>query len=149
PAVDLFIGDISLAVALLLAMFAILFGTRHADATEHQDGLILAVAVESLVKLAAFLAVGIAITFFLLGSPAEMIAMVAANAQVQSAYHYSTSLATWIVMTVLSGFAIIMLPRQFYVTVVENRSEEELRKASWMFPLYLVAINLFVIPIAF
>lgn len=149
PAVDLFIGDISLAVALLLAMFAILFGTRHADATEHQDGLILAVAVESLVKLAAFLAVGIAITFILLGSPAELIATVAANTQVQSAIGYSTSLPTWIVMTVLSGLAIIMLPRQFYVTVVENRSEEELRKASWMFPLYLVAINLFVIPIAF
>lgn len=149
PSVDFVIGDISLAVAFLLAMFAILFGTRHADATEHQDGLILAVAVESLVKLAAFVAVGVAVTFFLLGSPAEMIARVAANSQVQSAYGYHTSLPTWMVMTMLSGFAIIMLPRQFYVTVVENRSEEELRKASWMFPLYLVAINLFVIPIAF
>ena len=149
PAVDLIFGDISLAVAILLAMFAILFGTRHADATEHQDGMILAVAVESLVKLAAFLAVGIAVTFFLLGSPAEMIERVVANEQVQQAYYYNTSLATWLVMTMLSGMAIIMLPRQFYVTVVENRTEEELRKASWMFPLYLVAINLFVIPIAF
>ncbi|MEO3998096.1 PAS domain-containing hybrid sensor histidine kinase/response regulator [Mesorhizobium sp. CAU 1732] len=149
PPVDLIIGDISLAVALLLAMFAILFGTRHADATEHQDGLVLAVAVESIVKLAAFLAVGVAVTFFLLGGPADLIALVSDNAQVQAAYDYNTSLGTWIVMTMLSGFAIIMLPRQFYVTVVENRSEEELRKASWMFPLYLVAINLFVIPIAF
>lgn len=149
PAFDFVIGDISLAVALLLALFAILFGTRHADATEHQDGMILAVAVESIVKLAAFIAVGVAVSFFLLGSPAEMIATVSANEQVQKSLDYSTSLATWIVMTVLSGFAIIMLPRQFYVTVVENRSEEELRKASWMFPLYLIAINLYVIPIAF
>ena len=52
-------------------------------------------------------------------------------------------------LTVISGFAIIMLPRQFYVTIVENRSEIELRTASWVFPLYLVAINLFVLPIAF
>jgi Na+/proline symporter/signal transduction histidine kinase/CheY-like chemotaxis protein len=149
PSVDLFIGDISLAVALLLAMFAILFGTRHADATEHQDGLILAVAIESIVKLVAFLAVGIAVTFFLLGSPVEMMSRAMENPQVQAAYDYKTSLTTWIVMTVLSGFAIMLLPRQFYVTVVENRSEGELRKASWMFPLYLVLINLFVIPIAF
>ena len=63
PSIDLFIGDISLMVAMLLALFAVLFGTRHADATEHQDGLVLAVAVESVVKLAAFLAVGIAVTF--------------------------------------------------------------------------------------
>jgi Na+/proline symporter/signal transduction histidine kinase/CheY-like chemotaxis protein len=149
PAVDLVIGDISLAVALLLAIFAILFGTRHADATEHQDGLILAVAVESIVKLAAFLAVGVAVSFFLLGGPSELIALVSTNAQVEASLHYKTSLPTWIVMTLLSGIAIIMLPRQFYVTVVENRSEDELRKASWLFPLYLVAINIFVIPIAF
>ena len=149
PSFDFVIGDISLAVTFLLAIFAILFGTRHADATEHQDGLILAVAVESLVKLAAFLAVGIAVTFFLLGSPSQLIEQVTANPQVQRAYQYETSLPTWIVMTVLSGIAIVMLPRQFYVTVVENRTDEELRKASWMFPLYLVAINLFVIPIAF
>ncbi|TKT74199.1 PAS domain-containing hybrid sensor histidine kinase/response regulator [Aquamicrobium sp. LC103] len=149
PSFDFIIGDISLAVAFLLALFAILFGTRHADATEHQDGLILAVAVESIVKLAAFLAVGIGVTFFMLGGPGDLYSMLSANAQVTAAYNYPTSLATWIVMTLLSGIAIIMLPRQFYVTVVENRSEQELRKASWLFPLYLVAINLFVIPIAF
>ena len=62
---------------------------------------------------------------------------------------YRTSLGTWLVLTVISGFAIIMLPRQFYVTIVENRSESELRTATWVFPLYLVAINLFVLPIAF
>jgi Na+/proline symporter len=66
-------------VALLLALFAILFGTRHADATEHQDGLILAVAVESIVKLFAFLAVGFAVTFIYFGGPRELIAGGAAN----------------------------------------------------------------------
>src|SRR5690606_35545534 len=79
PAIDFFIGDISLIVAILLALFAVLFGTRHADATEHQDGLVLAVAVESIVKLAAFLAAGIAVSFFLFADPVELIRSVSAN----------------------------------------------------------------------
>lgn len=149
PSIDFFISDIALLVALLLALFAILFGTRHADATEHQDGLILAVAIESIVKLVAFLAVGFAITFMYFGGPRDLIATVAENDQVMAAFNYPTSLGTWIVLTMLSGIAIIMLPRQFHVTIVENRSEKELRTATWLFPLYLVAINLFVIPVAY
>lgn len=149
PAIDFFIGDISLIVAILLALFAVLFGTRHADATEHQDGLVLAVAVESIVKLAAFLAAGIAVSFFLFADPVELIRSVSANPAVMDAIHFPTSLTTWIVLTTLSAFAIIMLPRQFYVTIVENRDMAELKKASWIFPLYLVLINLFVLPIAF
>jgi Na+/proline symporter/CheY-like chemotaxis protein len=149
PALNLVFGDISLIVALLLALFAVLFGTRHADATEHQDGLVLAVAVESVIKLAAFLTVGLAVVFFLFGNPGDLLRQVAANEAVARSLAYHTSPSTWIVLTLLSGIAIIMLPRQFHLTIVENRREEELRKASWLFPLYLVAINLFVIPIAF
>lgn len=149
PSFDPFVSDISLVVAMLLALFAVLFGTRHADATEHQDGLVLAVAVETVVKLAAFLAIGLMVTFLIFGGPGDMIAKLAENNQVRQAMGYNTSLATWLVLTCLSGFAIIMLPRQFYVTIVENRGEAELRTATWVFPLYLVAINLFVLPIAF
>ena len=149
PSIDLIIGDISLLVAVLLALFAVLFGTRHADATEHQDGLILAVAVESVVKLAAFLAVGVTVVFFLFDGPANLIAAVRANVEVAAASAYPTSFATWFVLTGLSAFAIIMLPRQFYVMIVENRGASELRTATWVFPVYLVLINLFVIPIAF
>jgi len=145
---DPFVSDISLIIAMLLALFAVLFGTRHADATEHQDGLILAVAVESVVKLAAFLAVGVLVFFFLFGSPEGLFDALGANAKVQAALDYRTSLGTWLVMTTLSGFAIIMLPRQFYVMIVENRAETELRTATWVFPLYLIAINLFVLPVA-
>jgi Na+/proline symporter/signal transduction histidine kinase len=145
---DPFVSDISLVIAMLLALFAVLFGTRHADATEHQDGLILAVAVESVVKLAAFLAVGIMVFFFLFESPQGLFDALAANADVQASLDYRTSLGTWLVMTALSGFAIIMLPRQFYVMIVENRAESELRTATWVFPLYLIAINLFVLPVA-
>ena len=145
---DPFVSDISLIIAMLLALFAVLFGTRHADATEHQDGLVLAVAVESVVKLAAFLAVGVLVTFFLFDSPEGLIDALAANSKVQAALDFRTSLGTWLVLTTLSGFAIIMLPRQFYVMIVENRAETELRTATWVFPLYLIAINLFVLPVA-
>jgi len=148
PTFDPVVSDISLVVAALLAMFAVLFGTRHADATEHQDGLVLAVAVESVVKLAAFLAIGLIITFMVFGGPAGMVERLGSNEQVRQAIYYRTSPASWLVLTALSGFAILMLPRQFHVTVVENRSESELRTATWVFPLYLVAINLFVLPIA-
>lgn len=149
PSFDPFVSDISLIVAMLLALFAVLFGTRHADATEHQNGLVLAVAAESVVKLAAFLAVGLAVTFAVFDGPSGMVEALAANAEVQQAMGYRTSLGTWLVLTTISGFAIIMLPRQFYVMIVENRNEAELRTASWIFPLYLVVINLFVLPIAF
>ena len=149
PSFDPFVSDIALVVAMLLALFAVLFGTRHADATEHQEGLVLAVAVESVVKLAAFLAVGLAVTFMLFDGPGDMFARFAATQAVDEALAYKTSLGTWLVLTGLSACAIIMLPRQFYVMIVENRGESELRTATWLFPLYLVAINIFVLPIAF
>ncbi len=142
------IEDFSFLVAAALAAFAILFGTRHADATEHQNGLILAVAVESLIKLTAFLAVGIGVTFFLFGSPTEIIEAVGNNSKAVSALDYRPTVGTWSVLIFLSAFAIVLLPRQFHVMFVENRDERELRTASWLFPLYLVLINLFVLPIA-
>ena len=140
--------DISLIVALFLSVFAILFGTRHADATEHQDGLILAVALESLVKIAVFLMVGGAVVLFMFDGPGPIIDAIRNDERVVSAISNGSSPATWIVMTLLSASAILALPRQFHVTVVENRSESELRRAIWLFPLYLVVINLLVLPLA-
>ncbi|ENR65898.1 PAS domain-containing hybrid sensor histidine kinase/response regulator [Brucella abortus] len=147
PAVFVF-GDISLPVAAVLATFAILFGTRHTDATEHQNGLILAVALESVIKLCAFLTVGLACAFFLFGAPSQLIRQISQSPEALEAFHYETSIGTWLVQTALSAAAVIMLPRQFHVTVVESRSEKELRTASWLFPLYLILINIFVFPIA-
>lgn len=147
PIVYIF-GDISLFVTALLAVFAILFGTRHTDATEHQDGLILAVALESVIKITAFLIVGIATTFFLFGSPFDLPQQLRENNIDLETMMSQTSLSTWIVHAGLSAAAILMLPRQFHVTIVENRSEKELRTARWLFPVYLILINLFVLPIA-
>jgi Na+/proline symporter/CheY-like chemotaxis protein len=145
---DFLIADFSFLVAAALALFAILFGTRHADATEHQNGLILAVAVESMVKLSAFLAAGIAVTFFLFGSPSETLALALNTPAVTEAVEHQTPMSTWLVLISLSAFAIVVLPRQFHVMIVENRDERELRTAAWLFPLYLIAINIFVLPIA-
>lgn len=141
--------DVSIIMTLLMALFAIIFGTRHTDATEHQDGLILAISLESLVKLVALCAIGVYITFWLYSGPVDMWATVTQNQQVQTALAHDTSIARWIVLTFLSGCAIILLPRQFHVAVVENRSARELKAAGLLLPLYLIAINLFVVPIAF
>jgi Na+/proline symporter/signal transduction histidine kinase/CheY-like chemotaxis protein len=142
------LGDIALFVALSMAAFAVLFGTRHVDATEHQDGLMLAIATESIVKLVAFIAVGIFVTFYLFDGPVALVARALQHESAASVLTAGPNFATFVAMTVLSLFAIVLLPRQFHVTVVENRSESEIRRAAWLFPLYLVLINLFVIPIA-
>lgn len=141
------IGDLALLVALLMAAFAVLFGTRHIDATEHQEGLMLAIAAESVVKLVCLLVVGAYVTFFLFDGPADLWHQAAAKGAT-AIFQSEMNGGTLIAQTILSLFAIVMLPRQFHVTVVENNSDEELRRATWMFPLYLVGINLFVVPIA-
>src|ERR1700742_1147208 len=142
------LGDIALFVALAMAAFAVLFGTRHIDATEHQDGLILAIAAESLVKLVAFVTVGVFVTFFMFDGPVALFTKAMETARTAAVLTREPVWSTLIVMTLLSTVAIVMLPRQFHVTVVENRSESEIRRAAWLFPIYLVLINLFVIPIA-
>ena len=142
------LGDIALYVALAMALFAVLFGTRHIDATEHQDGLMLAIATESLVKLVAFVAVGIFVTFWMFGGPLALFAQALQQPESAQALTREPAWSTLIAMTLLSVFAIILLPRQFHVTVVENQSEKEIKRASWLFPLYLLLINLFVVPIA-
>ncbi|GGE93455.1 hybrid sensor histidine kinase/response regulator [Stappia taiwanensis] len=143
-----YFNDITLIIAIGMAVFAWLFGTRHIDATEHQEGLMLAIAAEAVVKLVAFLTVGIWVTFWLYDGPGALSEAVAAHPEVTAAMSSELSGGNWLVMTLLSACAILMLPRQFHVTVTENNSSSELRRATWLFPLYLVAINLFVMPIA-
>jgi Na+/proline symporter/signal transduction histidine kinase len=142
------LGDIALFVALSMAAFAVLFGTRHIDATEHQDGLMLAIATESLVKLFAFLAVGIFVTFWMFDGPVALIEASQQSAMTSVIFSREPALETLFATTLLSFVAIILLPRQFHVAVVENNNEGEIKRAAWLFPLYLIAINLFVVPIA-
>jgi Na+/proline symporter len=142
------LGDIALFVALSMAAFAVLFGTRHIDATEHQDGLMLAIATESIVKLFAFLAVGVFVTFWMFGGPSALLEAARAHPNTAAIFMREPSFSTLIATMLLSFVAIILLPRQFHVAVVENHNEDEIKRARWLFPLYLVLINLFVVPIA-
>jgi Na+/proline symporter/signal transduction histidine kinase len=141
------IGDIALIVTLAMAAFAVLFGTRHTDATEHQHGLMLAIATESIVKLVAFIAAGAFVTFWMF-TPEELIERGMKTPEAVRAIEYVPSIGNFLITTLLSFGAIMMLPRQFHVSVVENSGDAEVGRARWLFPLYLVAINLFVIPIA-
>src|SRR4029079_7107623 len=141
------LGDIALTATLAMAAFAVLFGTRQADATEHQHGLMLAVATESIVKLVAFLAAGALVTFWMF-TPVELIERAMKTPEALRAINHTPSIGNFLTMTLLSFCAIMLLPRQSHVSVVENSSDAEVGRARWLFPLYLVAINVFVIPIA-
>jgi signal transduction histidine kinase len=144
------LADNAFWVALLLAAFAILFGTRHLDAAERHEGLVAAIAFESIVKLGAFLAVGAFVTFVIFDGFGDLFTQAAADARTAPllAPFERVAYADWTWLVLLSMFAVLFLPRQFQVAVVENVDERHLRQASWIFPAYLLAINVFVLPIA-
>ncbi|HEY9539811.1 MAG TPA: sensor histidine kinase [Kiloniellaceae bacterium] len=144
------LADTALWVALVMAAFAILFGTRHIDAAEHHEGMVAAIAFESLVKLVAFLAVGVFVTFGVNDGFAELFNRAAAQESVAQLFVIDSggSYLQWVTLTLLSMAAIVCLPRQFQVTVVENVNEQHLARAVWLFPLYMLVINIFVLPIA-
>lgn len=141
-------GETALFAAIALAAFAVLFGTRHIDATEHQDGLMLAVAAESLVKLAAFLTLGIFVIVSVFGGIEGFAERARQSAEIQATFGRPFNGGIWLTVSFLSFVCIILLPRQFHVTVVENNSEREIKRARWLFPVYLILINVFVVPIA-
>ncbi len=145
------LSDTALYVALLLAVFTILFGTRKLDASERHEGLVAAIAFESLVKLVAFVAVGAFVTFGLFGGFGDLFGRAAAEPAIERLFTMQGNVAPgdWAWLIVLSMLAILLLPRQFQVAVVENVDERHVAKAMWLFPLYLLAINVFVLPIAF
>lgn len=143
-----FYSDLSLGIALILAFFAMAFGTRHVDATEHQNGLMVAVAAESAVKLVAFLVVGAVAVWGTFDGIGDLWAKAAARPDIVAIVTKPPDPATFASMTLLAAIAIVLLPRQFHVAVVENRAISDVRRAAWLFPLYLVLINLFVVPIA-
>jgi Na+/proline symporter/nitrogen-specific signal transduction histidine kinase len=140
------------SVALLLAFFAIVFGTRHLDLSERHEGMVAAIAFESLIKLIAFTAVGLFVTYGLFEGFGDLFSQARGDALIAPLLSPfegpAGSYANWAWLTVLSMLAIIFLPRQFQVAVIENVDEGHVRKAAWLFPLYMLAINIFVLPIA-
>lgn len=137
-------NDMAFVFAVALAVFAILFGTRKIDVTEHHDGLMLAVAFESVVKLAAFVIVGL-FAWSLLGS-AEAVSPLAAERSA-AVFRFDHMPDTFVTQLILASAAIFCLPRQFHVAVVEAYEDANIRQTRWTFPIYLLVFSMFVIPI--
>ncbi|WP_028116790.1 PAS domain-containing hybrid sensor histidine kinase/response regulator [Ferrimonas senticii] len=151
-AINLFQGDsqldegmLALGITITLALFAILFGTRKLDATEHNPGMIVAVAFESVVKLLAFVAVGAVVLFAVFDGPADLFAQAQQQRQLPS---FSLDLLDIAPDTLIAMAAFMALPRMFHVLVVENNHERSLLKSRWALPAYLILWALFVIPLA-
>lgn len=146
---DLVISQLPLISAACLALFTILFGVRRLDPTERHPGIILALVFECVVKLAAFMAVGIFVCFYLFDSPMAMLELAAKpEHQITNNLTLVPTFFQWTTLMVLSASAFFFLPRQFHVAVVENSNPDHFKTAQWGFPLYILLINLFVIPIA-
>lgn len=144
--------DTAFIVAAVLALFGVLFGARRLDAAGRHEGLVAAIALESLVKIIAFMTVGIFVTYGLFDGFGDIFARFAATFPDRQ---YLLQLGTdqvpyakWFTVTFISMMAVMFLPRQFHIMVIENSDENHIRKAMWRFPLYMFMINLFVIPIA-
>ncbi|MBT3398422.1 MAG: sodium:solute symporter [Rhodospirillaceae bacterium] len=133
-------------IAAGMALFTILFGTRNLDANERHHGVVAAIAFEAIVKLLALIAVGVFAVWGVAGGLGDVFADVPAEAIRGAGDIFGPR---WVTLTFLSATAVICLPRQFQVTVVENIEERHLGTASWLFPLYLLGISLFIMPIAF
>jgi Na+/proline symporter/nitrogen-specific signal transduction histidine kinase len=144
------LGDPALWAAALLTVFAMLFGSRSLRADEHHPGMVVAVALESILKLVGLTAIGLFIGFGAFHGFGDLFQKAAADPAIAGIFAHSPNRYGfgWIAMTLLAMFATFCLPRQFQVMVVENTDERHLDRAAWLFPLYLFAINLFVLPIA-
>jgi len=140
--------DTALIVSIALALFTILFGTRNLDVTEHHRGMVLAIAFESLIKLLAFIAVGLFVTFGLYNGFGDLFNQAHDSAELSDYWAETINWPAMLVQTTVAMMAIVCLPRQFHVTVVENIDPRDFRLARWVFPLYLLLAALFVVPIA-
>jgi phosphoserine phosphatase RsbU/P len=144
--------DTAFYVALILAVFCVLFGARHLDPTERHEGMVAAVAFESVIKLLAFLAIGLLVTYGLFKGWEDVFSQIRLKEGCLGLLALNTgpsnSYLLMMVQTLLGMGAIILLPRQFHMAVVENTDERHILTAMWLLPLYLFVINLFVMPIA-
>ena len=151
PRAPAMLEDTAFYVASVLALFAMLFGTRHLDASERHEGMVAAIAFESVVKLAALLAVGSFVVYGIYDGFGDVFMRAAASADLGRLLTVEATpggAAGWTSLMFVSMLAMLCFPRQFQIGVVENMSERHVRKAIWFLPLYSFALNLFVLPIA-
>ncbi|MFP5437869.1 MAG: ATP-binding protein [Bacteroidia bacterium] len=145
-----FLNDTNTYVAFALALFASYYGTRYVDASEKRRGIVTAVAMESAFKLFFFLLIGIYVTFFVFDGFDDIYAKASKLPDFvqKNRLGNANESINWFMLCVLSMFAIFLLPRQFQMGVIENHRENHIKTATWLFPLYLLLMNLFVFPIA-
>ncbi|MFZ3136486.1 MAG: ATP-binding protein [Thermodesulfovibrionales bacterium] len=148
PGSSLYVG---LLIVALMTIFTIMFGVRRLDPTERHQGMVVALAAECLVKLVAFLASGIFVTYFLFNGFDDIFQRLSVspfNKVFEPEATGNSFYLTWTTYLILAMFAIMFLPRQFHITIVENFDEKHIKTAMWVFPLYMLLINIFVLPIA-
>ena len=147
---QVFWGDLPFYIAVALSVFTIIFGTRRIDSTERHEGMVTAIAAESIIKLMAFLTTGIFVTYFVFNGFGDIFQKASQIPDIRKAFVFNNEgdFSNWFWHVFLSMAAVMFLPRQFQVAVVENVNERHLSKAIWLFPLYLLLINIFVIPTA-
>ena len=141
-------SDSAFYITLLMALFSIIFGTRRVDATEHQTGIIYAIAFESVIKLLAFLIMGVYICYYFFDGVVDVANKAQNIASIKTLWQQNYSPLLFWTHALLGLLAIICLPRQFHVLVVENKRINDVKTARWIFSGYLLLINLFILPIA-
>ncbi|MGD1841607.1 MAG: ATP-binding protein [Thermonemataceae bacterium] len=141
-----FYQDYAIYITLFMAVFTIYFGTRNIESTSRNEGLITAIAFESVFKLLAFLGIGIFVTYIAFDGVGDIFGLAVKQINLKQLFTFDGG--DWFALMFLSMLAIMFLPRQFQVAVLENKNEKHLKKAIWLFPVYLLLINLFVLPIA-
>ncbi|KAA3634157.1 MAG: histidine kinase, partial [Bacteroidetes bacterium] len=150
PATPFYI-DLAFYIAIVLAFFTFIFGARKLDPNEKHEGMVAAIAFESIVKVFAFLLVGVFVTYGAFNGFGDIFSKAIQQEELARIFSMESAGLTgwsWMLLIVLSMFAIVLLPRQFHIAVVENINVKHVEKASWLFPAYLLLINIFVLPIA-
>ena len=144
------VGDrVGPPLVAFLVLFTVLFGLRRVRPTERHPGLMVALAAESVVKLVAFVAAGLYVTYGRFDGLGDVLhRAAAAPAPPVPALLGGHGVVTWLLHMLVSGVAVVLLPRQFHVAVVEASDERHVSTAMWLFPAYLLALNVFVLPIA-
>lgn len=140
--------DTAFYISAVMAIFVIVFGTRDIDASEQHPGMILAIAFESVIKLAALLILGFWVVSTLYSTPADIFELAQLQFPQHALFHSPIISLSFILQAFLAGLSLLCLPRQFQVAVIENDQTKHIQTARWLFPLYLILMVIFVVPIA-
>lgn len=140
---------LALVFCIAITIFAVLFGARHLTPREKHHGLVVAIAFESAVKLLAMVVAGLFVVTQVFESPMAMSEWASAQPDMLNKLYAPATTGLWPTLLLLSFCAAFMLPRQYHMTFVENQNPRHLSTAYWLFPLYLLVLNLPIIPILF